>query len=44
MEVIIVGDQSKMIENFTKAMFDITLQRIKNNDIKFDKKESSPSK
>ncbi|SHJ28537.1 hypothetical protein [Clostridium magnum] len=29
MEIIIVGDSSKMVENFTRAMFEITMNRIK---------------
>ena len=41
MKVIIDGDDSKMIDNFTEIMFYITLQRIKNNNFELNKKKNS---
>lgn len=42
MKIIIIGDESKTQENFTRVMFDIALQRIKKDGgIKFEENKTT---
>lgn len=46
MKIIVIGDESKARDNFTKVMFDIVMERIKNGTIDefYKKVENSKNK